>query len=86
LRDGNTAIENEKHGMKIGSVALDWRGERARFSVDYYKQREDMDGVNYFGLSVAPGVTRLPQPLNGKHSLAAPWSFNKNDTDTVVLK
>ncbi|MEN5299822.1 TonB-dependent receptor [Brucella sp. TWI559] len=86
LRDGNTAIENEKHGMKIGSVALDWRGERARFSVDYYKQREDMDGVNYFGLSIAPGVKRLPRPLNGKHSLAAPWSFNKNDTDTVVLK
>ncbi|MBB6013946.1 iron complex outermembrane receptor protein [Aquamicrobium lusatiense] len=86
LRDGHTAVDDEKHGMKIGSVGLDWRGERARFSVDYYKQKEDMDGVNYFGLSLSPAVTQIPSARNGKHSLAAPWAFNSTETDAVVLR
>lgn len=86
LRDGNTAVDNETHGMRLGSVALDYRGERARFSLDYYRQREELEGVNYFGLSVGPAVTALPSPRSGSHSLAAPWTFNTNDTSTIVLR
>lgn len=85
-RDGDTAVENQKHGVDMGSVALDWRGERARASLDYYKLREDMKGVNYFGLSAGSDVTTLPKARSGEHSLAAPWSFNTNETETFVLR
>lgn len=84
-RNGDTGVENERHKMNAGSVALDYRGERLRVTADYYKQKEDLDGVNYFGLSVADAVTQLPDARNGKHSLAAPWTFNTNDTRTFVL-
>ena len=86
VRDGDTAVNDETHGMKMGSVALDWRGERARFSLDYYRQKEEMEGVNYFGLSLGSAVTVIPEPRNGKNSLAAPWAFNTNDTETFVLR
>ncbi|WP_273729302.1 TonB-dependent siderophore receptor [Brucella gallinifaecis] len=86
FRDGDTAVEGESHRMALGSVALDYRGEKGRFSVDYYKQKEDMDGVNYFGLSNAAAVTILPPPRTGSHSLAPSWAFNTNDTDVVVLR
>lgn len=86
LRDGNTAVDKETHGMKTGAVALDWRGDRARFSLDYYRQKEEMEGVNYFGLSTSAGVTVLPGPRKGSNSMAAPWAFNTNDTRTYVLR
>lgn len=86
LRDGNTAVNGEEHGLKMGSVALDYQGERARVSLDYYKVREEMEGINYFGISVGPMVTVLPEARNGKHSIAPPWSFSIGETDTIVLR
>lgn len=86
ISDGDTAVDDETHGLKNAAVALDYRGDRLRFSLDYYKQREDFDGVNYFGLGVSSAVTSLPKPRNGSHSLAAPWAFNTNDTETLVLR
>ena len=70
----------------MGSAALDWRGERARVSLDYYKLREDMRGVNYFGVSAGPALTVLPKPRSGENTLAAPWSFNTNETETFILR
>jgi len=87
LRGGDTAVDDERHRTALGSAAVDWRGENARFSFDYYRLKEDMDGVNYFGLSsLGAAVTALPEPRTGDHSLAAPWSFNTNETETFVLR
>ncbi len=87
LRGGDTAVDNETDQVVLGSAALDWRGENARFSFDYYKQKEDMDGVNYFGLSgLGAAVTVLPEPRTGDHSLAAPWSYTTNETEAFVLR
>ncbi|WP_325168732.1 TonB-dependent receptor [Paracoccus caeni] len=85
-RDGDTATDGEKHGVDMGAVALDWRGDRARVFLDYYKLREDMNGVNYFGVSLGPDVTVLPAARNGENPLAAPWSYNTNETETFVLR
>lgn len=85
-RDGETSVNGEKDGMDMGSLALDWRGERARLSLDYYKLREDMEAVNYFGLSASSRVTEIPEARNGKHNLAAPWAFNTNETEALVLR
>ncbi|WP_232831548.1 TonB-dependent receptor [Pseudogemmobacter bohemicus] len=85
-RDGDTAVDGEKHGMTMGSLALDWRGERARVSLDYYNIREKMKGINYFGVSAGAAVTVLPDPRDGTNTLAAPWAFNTNSTETVILR
>ena len=54
-RNGDTAVDKQKQGMNLAALGLDWRGERARVSLDLYRQREKMDGINYFGIfSIAP--------------------------------
>lgn len=86
-RDGDTAVDNQDQRMELSSLGLDWRGERARLSLDMYRQRELLHGVNYFGISsIAPTVNRLPSPKKGDHGLAPDWAYTRNDTDTFLLR
>jgi len=86
-RDGDTAVDDQKHKMTLGSLGLDWRGDRFRVSADIYRQRERLDGVDYFGIfSIANTVTQLPSPLKGDHNLAAPWFFNTNITTAAMAR
>ncbi|WP_051237618.1 TonB-dependent receptor [Ottowia thiooxydans] len=86
-RDGNTAVDDQKHKMTLGSLGLDWRGDRVRLSADIYRQRERLDGIDYFGLnSIATAVTRLPVPFRGDTNLAAPWLFNINTTTAAIAR
>jgi iron complex outermembrane receptor protein len=87
VRDGDTAVDDQKHKMALGSLGLDWRGERVRVSADIYRQRERLDGIDYFGIfSIAPAVTRLPDPFKGDRNLAAPWLFNTNTTTAAMAR
>ncbi len=43
LRDGETAIENEQRETMLGALALDYRGERFRASLDLSNQRLRVD-------------------------------------------
>ncbi|MFT3813037.1 MAG: TonB-dependent receptor [Acidovorax sp.] len=87
VRDGDTAVDNQQHKMALGSLGLDWRGERVRVSADIYRQRERMDGIDYFGIStIAAGVTQLPAPFDGRTNLAAPWFFNINTANTALAR
>ncbi len=86
-RDGDTAVDDQKQKMALGSLGLDWRGSRVRVSADIYRQNERLDGIDYFGIStIAPAVTRLPSPPKGDTNLAAPWAFNINKTTAAMLR
>ena len=86
-RDGDTPVDNQQHKMALSSLGLDWRGERARVSVDFYKQRERIDGLNYFGINViGPNVTHLPNPKKGDSTLAPDWAYTINDTTTTMAR
>ncbi len=86
-RDGDTAVDNQKHKMALGSLGLDWRGSRVRLSADIYRQRERLDGIDYFGIgTIGSAVTQLPSPLKGDTNLAAPWLFNINRTTAAMVR
>jgi iron complex outermembrane receptor protein len=86
-RDGDTAVDHQKQNMELYSLGLDWRGEHARLSMDMYKQRERLDGANYFGISsINPLVTKVPSPKKGDHALAPDWAYTVNDTKTILLR
>jgi len=77
-------INNTKWGW---ALALDWRGERVHVSADLYRQRERLDGANYFGIStIANTVTQLPGPFDGRKNLAPPWSFTINTTTVAMAR
>ena len=54
-RDGEGAINNQKHKSQLGSLGLDWRGERARVSADLYSSEDHVKGQTR-GISLAPGI------------------------------
>lgn len=86
-RDGDTPVDNQQHKMALSSLGLDWRGERARLSLDFYKQRERIDGLNYFGINtIAPNVTHLPSPKKGDYALAPDWAYTINNTTTTMVR
>lgn len=86
-RDGDTAVDNQQHKMALSSLGLDWRGERARLSADFYKQRERIDGLNYFGINtIGPNVTHLPSPKKGDYALAPDWAYTINNTTTTMVR
>ena len=86
-RDGRTAVDAQEHRMGLGALALDWRGERVRLSTDLYRQRERIDGTDYFGIfSIAPAVTRLPVAFKGSRNLAAPWTFGTNSSTAGMAR
>lgn len=86
-RDGDTAVDNQQHKMALSSLGLDWRGERARLSLDFYKQRERIDGLNYFGINtIGANVTHLPSPKKGDYALAPDWAYTINNTTTTMVR
>jgi len=87
LRDGDTAVDDQQHQMGLGALALDWRGDAWRVSVDAYRQRERIDGVNYFAINgIDAAVTRVPSALDGSNNLAPPWAFNINTTQVAMAR
>lgn len=86
-RSGDTAVQHERNRMQLASVALDWDSGNARLSADIYRQKERLDGANYFGVfGIADTVTRLPAPRHGDHSLAPSWAYSINDSRVIVLR
>lgn len=58
-RDGDTTVDKQSQEGRLGSLGLDYAGERLRLSADYIYQREDIDNV-VRQFVVGPGVTRIP--------------------------
>lgn len=86
-RDGDTPVDDQQHKMALSALGLDWRGERARISLDFYKQRERIDGLNYFGINtIGTNVTHLPNPKKGDYALAPKWAYTINTTTTTLAR
>ncbi len=86
-RDGDTNVDDQQQKMQLNALGLDWRTERVRLSLDAYKQRERLDGANYFGIfGISPTVNKVPSPKKGNNSLAPDWAYTINDTETVLIR
>ncbi|MDO4725111.1 MAG: TonB-dependent siderophore receptor [Comamonadaceae bacterium] len=72
-RSGETAVETQKKTGHLGSLALDWRGQRARVFADLYATGDRLSGMTR-GLALAPGVG-VPRPPRATVSWNPPWAF-----------
>ncbi|KAA1054095.1 Ferrichrome-iron receptor [Azospirillum argentinense] len=73
VRGGDTAINDEERTLKLGSLALDYRGERARVTLDVGTQTQRVEQgrpVVYVG-SFVPAVPSASQ------NYAQPWSYSR---------
>ncbi|WP_188704131.1 TonB-dependent receptor [Silvimonas iriomotensis] len=77
-RDGGTGVDDEKSQTSVGSVGLDWRGERARVSADLGAQDNRLQATR--PEVTLSGVTRVPDAPDASKNFAQPWSYS-NERD-----
>jgi iron complex outermembrane receptor protein len=83
-RDGETGIDNSDQEQSVGAVALDYRGQKLRWSLDAYTQREDTD--NYRPqIGFQSNVTSLPSPPSA-HDNFFPGTRLKLQDSTVATR
>lgn len=83
-RDGEGAVKNQDKETQQFSLGLDWRGERARVSVDAYAAKDRVDGVHR-GLNLAAGVA-IPKPPKADTLLNPDWSFVETKDKGAMIK
>lgn len=61
LRDGEATVDDGNVGTSLGALALDYRGERVRWTVDLISQRDSTDNFRP-QISLLSTLTAIPEP------------------------
>ncbi|WP_439426914.1 TonB-dependent receptor [Stenotrophomonas sp. T8] len=83
-RDGDGAVGKQRKKVQLGSLALDWRGERARLSADLYSADDRVDGPAR-GVGLAPGVA-IPRPPRGDTLINPDWAYVDSQDKGAMLR
>lgn len=83
-RDGDGAIDHQQKKTALASLGLDWRGERARLSADFYSSEDRTDGLNR-GINLVAGLA-VPAPPKAQTLLNPSWAFYDTKDKAVMLR
>ncbi|WP_329855860.1 TonB-dependent siderophore receptor [Stenotrophomonas muris] len=83
-RDGEGAVGKQRKKVQLGSLALDWRGERMRLSADLYSADDRVDGPAR-GVGLAPGVA-IPRPPRGDTLINPDWAYVDSQDKGAMLR
>jgi|GEM_PF-3990 len=92
--DGDGYVDDQKKGGHVGALALDYRGERLRMTLDTFRLREKIRGGVPMLVSVAPGrpgssnsnwLTSMPAPPDPRTNLFPDSPGNTATTEAVIL-
>jgi iron complex outermembrane receptor protein len=83
-RQGDTAVDNQERKATVGSVALDYQGERFRASLDVLDQRERFDAPSRPFL--ADASIAIPAAPSGKSNVTQPWEWGKVQDRALLLR
>ncbi|MDR0278778.1 MAG: TonB-dependent siderophore receptor [Paucimonas sp.] len=83
-RDGDAAIDDQHKRNTLGALALDWRGERAKLSVDLYDTDDTIRGQNR-GIGLAAGVA-VPSAPKSDTLLNPDWAFVETKDKGAILR
>lgn len=83
-RDGDGAVGKQSKKVQLGSLALDWRGDRTRLSADLYSTDDRVDGPAR-GVGLAPGVA-IPRPPRGDTLINPDWAYVDSQDKGAMLR
>lgn len=84
LRGGDTALDNQSNGTGIGSLALDYQGERFRSWLYVLAQRDYWDAPSRPFLASA-GLP-VPSAPSGARNVIQPWEWSRVDDRSALWK
>lgn len=82
--NGETAFDNEHEKLGDYSLALDFRGEDARLSLDLGRQEQHTRGA-IASVSADPSIP-IPRPLSSGRNFAQPFNYSDVVTHFAVVK
>lgn len=74
-RGGDTALDGNSTEVGVGTLGLDYRGERLRATLDLNASKQDLDAPTSLFNAVAPGVP-VPEAPDGRVNTANPFEFH----------
>ncbi|GEP59995.1 TonB dependent/Ligand-Gated channel TonB [Reyranella soli] len=81
---GDTPLDKQSHGVFVGSLALDYRGNRFRTSLDFIAQDERINAPSR-PLLVAAGVA-VPSAPNASLNLTQAWEWSQVADQSLLLR
>lgn len=82
--DGDTAIDKQSRETLVGSLALDYRGERFRSVVDIIHQTENIDAPSRPFL-LATGAT-MPSAPDAHKNVTQSWEWSESSDQAVLAQ
>lgn len=79
--DGNLDVHGQRENRSLGAIALDYKGERLRASLDLYDINEKQRGGAPFLTSFAPG--EMPTPPNPKIN-TLPNAYSNSSSQAII--
>ncbi|NIF29014.1 TonB-dependent siderophore receptor [Pantoea sp. Tr-811] len=83
-RDGDTAMDDQRQRNVLSALALDWRGERAKLSLDLFDTDDHIRGQNR-GMGLAAGVP-VPRPPSNNTLLNPDWAYVETKDKGLILR
>ncbi|WP_407189918.1 TonB-dependent receptor [Bradyrhizobium centrosematis] len=84
VRDGDTPINRQSETTGVGSLALDYQGERFRSWLYLIAQTDRFDAPSRPFL-MAPGL-QVPKAPDGKLNVTQPWEWSRINDQSALLR
>lgn len=84
LRGGDTVVDRQSDRTGIGSLALDYQGERFRAWLHLLAQRDNIDAPSRPFL-MAAGVP-VPRAPDGRRNVIQPWEWSQIDERSALFR
>lgn len=83
-RGGDTPLDKQSREARVGALALDYRGERLRASLDLLEQKEEFNAPSRPFL-IAAGVP-VPSAPDGRRNITQPWAWSEVTDRAALLR
>lgn len=84
-KEGDRFIDGAKNAGSLGALALDYRGERLRLSLDAYRLQEKQHGGGTLNAFLAAGVTSMPAAPDAHTNLYPGVPQSEETTRALIL-
>lgn len=85
-KDGDRFIDGARNGGHLGTLALDYRGERLRLSLDAYRMQEKQRGGGTIAIfRLNSGLTSVPTAPDTRTNMYPDSPESKETTQAVIL-
>ncbi len=84
-RNGDTAVQNQSNETGLATVALDYRGDRLRVSLDAGHQTTNIDAPGDSGLLIYDDALAVPAAPRASRSFTPDWGYARSRDNYAVL-